>query len=325
MKTPHFWQTKNLLSTALLPFAACYSLGFALDRRFTKKLHAPLPVISVGNVTAGGAGKTPTVIALVEMLRSMGEVPHIITRGYGGSITTTHRVLETDTAAQVGDEALLLARHAPTWVGHARIDSTHAAKQAGATLVIADDALQHHALAHDLCVLVVDLAYGLGNQRQLPSGPLRQTLASAYDGAPTIAIAIGSEDPHQLVPQLRILGEVWRATMQPSGDVSWLKNGPWLAFAGIAHPQKFYATLRDQGADLVHTVDFPDHHPFATRELALLQASANENGWQLITTEKDAVRGLGTIAAQTRTLPIALKFDEPAALLETLRAWRSST
>lgn len=324
MKTPRFWQTKNLLSTALLPLAACYALGFKLDRRFTIKQRAPLPVISVGNVTAGGAGKTPTVIALAEMLRSMGEVPHIITRGYGGTITRTHRVTEGNTSAEVGDEALLLARHAPTWVGRARIDSACAAKEAGATLVIADDALQHHALAHDLSILVIDLTYGLGNQRPIPAGPLRQPLASAYE-APTIAVAIGPEDRHQLVPQLRVLGDVWRATTQPIGDVAWLKNGKWLAFAGIAHPSKFYATLREYGADIAHTVDFPDHHPFTSAEIALLQTSARTNGLQLITTEKDAARGLGAIAGETRTLPIALAFEEPQALMETLRAWRSGT
>lgn len=325
MKTPRFWQTKNAISSALLPLSALYALGFTLDKRLTVKRRAPLPVISIGNITAGGAGKTPTAIAIAQLLRSMNETPHFMTRGYGGTTQQVKQVSVGDNAATVGDEALLLARHAPTWVARNRVDAALAAQQAGATIVVADDALQHHALAHDLSILVVDLATGFGNGRLLPTGPLRQTLASAYGDAPTICVAIGEDDPHQLLPLLRIQGEVVRARVQPVGDISWLRGKRWLAFAGIAYPQKFYATLRTLGADIVQTVDFPDHHDFTPRDIQQLQQRAARADLGLITTEKDAVRGLLAPDSGIHTLPIALQFDEPHAIQAALQSWRSGT
>lgn len=325
MKTPHYWRSKNLLSTMLLPLSAIYKFGFTLDKKLKPAQRAPLPVICIGNVTAGGAGKTPTAIALAQLLRSTGEVPHIISRGYGGRITATHRVSETDNAADVGDEALLLAKAAPTWVGRDRLASTRAAQQAGATLVIADDALQHHALVHDLSILVVDLATGMGNGRLLPAGPLRQTLVSAYGNAPTIAIAIGEEDPHHLLPQLQVLGDVLRARLTPIGDVSWLSAKQWIAFAGIAHPQKFYATLRAHGATLLSTHDFADHHPFTQPELKALAAAATQHNAALITTEKDAVRIPATWGASVTTLPVALQLEETGRLQELLATLHRNT
>ncbi len=322
MKTPHFWRSKNWRSTALLPLTIPYLFGFWFDRATTPKLRAPLPVISIGNVTAGGAGKTPTAIALAHLLRSMNEVPHIISRGYGGRITRTHRVTDADTSVDVGDEALLLAKAAPTWIGAKRIDSVVAAKEAGPTIIIADDALQHHGLAHDLSILVVDLASGFGNGRLLPAGPLRQTLRSAYRNAPTIALAIGSDDPHHLLPQLQVRGELFRARLAPVGDVAWLASKPWLAFAGIAHPQKFYATLTASGARLAATRDFADHHPFSENELRALQQEAEKLGAALITTEKDAARIPATWGLEVATLPVALAIDEIPrlqAILATLR------
>lgn len=322
MKTPHFWRSKNLVSTLLLPVSVLYALGFSLDKKLKPAQHASLPVLCIGNVTAGGAGKTPTTLALAELLRNMGEVPHIISRGYGGRITVTHRVRETDSATDVGDEALLLAKAAPTWVGRDRIASARAAHDAGATLVIADDALQHHALAPDLSILVVDLASGLGNERLLPAGPLRQTLESAYSGAPTLAIAIGEQDPHHLLPRLQTLGDVFRARLAPVGDTAWLGAKPWLAFAGIAYPQKFYDTLRANGATLITTQDFADHHPFSERELRTLADAAQRHGASLITTQKDAARIPASWGLEIATLPVALAIEETPRLQELLTAHR---
>lgn len=321
MKTPHFWRSHNWRSTMLLPFSAAYAFGFWFDRQTTPLQHAPLPVISIGNITAGGAGKTPTAIALAALLQAMGEVPHIISRGYGGRITKTHRVREQDSAADVGDEALLLARAATTWVGQRRISSARAAHEAGATIIIADDALQHHALAHDLSLLVVDLASGFGNGRLLPAGPLRQSLRSAYRHAPTVALAIGAHDPHHLLPQLQARGEVVRAALAPVGDTSWLTGKPWLAFAGIAHPQKFYATLQAHGATLAATRDFADHHPFTDAELQALHAQAEALGAALITTEKDAARIPASLGLSIATLPVALQIENPNQLQAMLQPY----
>lgn len=325
MKTPRFWKQKNILSTLLLPLSALYAAGFALDRYRTPKQRASLPVISVGNITAGGAGKTPTTMALVALLRELGEVPHIVTRGYGGKQHHAHRVVDSDTAEDVGDEAILLARHAPTWVGASRFASAQAAHAAGATLVIADDALQHHALAHDLSILVVDLASGFGNARLLPAGPLRQTLESAYGNAPTVTVAIGENDPHHLMPKLMVHGDVWRADWQPAVPMRWLHEGKWLAFAGIAYPGKFYATLQRFGAAVAETHDFADHHPYTRGELEALAARATQHGARLITTEKDAVRIPAAWGIPIAVVPVTLGFSERDTLKAALANWRSGT
>lgn len=323
MRTPDHWQTVNATSTALLPFSFLYKLGFALEKKFTKKQRAPLPVISVGNITAGGAGKTPTCIALAQLLQQMGEVPHIITRGYGGQKLRAHRVDPTrDSAAKVGDEPLLLAKYAPTWVGAERIASARAAKEAGATILLADDALQHHALHHDLSILVVDLVSGFGNGRLIPAGPLRQTLDSAYEG-PTIAVAIGNDDPRQLIPQLSVHGEVWRGALKPARELGKLATGSWLAFAGIAHPQKFYTTLREAGVNVVETKDFPDHHPYHRDQIDKLTMRATSLGARLVTTEKDAVRVPEEWKVELEKFPVALEFQELDSLKARLAQWRS--
>lgn len=322
MRTPRFWQHRGLFSTLLLPFGALYGLGFFLDSVLTRKHRAPLPVISIGNITAGGAGKTPTAIALAHLLQNLGETPHIVSRGYGGRIAHTHAVDPArDNATDVGDEALLLVRAAPTWIARRRIDAIRAAQHHGATVILADDALQHHSLAHDLSVLVIDLAYGFGNGRLLPAGPLRQSLSSAYGQAETIALLIGEDDPHHLVATF---DAPWRATLTPTGPTEGLREGKWLAFAGIAHPQKFYATLRQHGATLARTRDFPDHHSFREEELLALQNQANDEGLRLITTEKDAMRLPTAMRRVVAILPVALAWADAAGVERYLAQWLAS-
>ena len=321
MRTPGFWRSNHLLSTLLLPASYLYAAGFTLERALTRPQRASVPVVSVGNITAGGAGKTPTAIALLPWLQAMGDTVHFVTRGYGGSIRGPHRVQAEDEAHRVGDEALLLARHAPTWVAASRIAGIAAAQQAGATLVVADDALQHHALRRDLSVLVVDLLTGFGNGRLLPAGPLRQTLASAQRER-TLTVAIGTEDPHGLLPRLEAFGPVYRADWDVADDPARLRAQPWLAFAGIAYPQKFYATLRHHGAELAATRDFPDHYPYRADELAALAREAQAQNARLITTEKDAVRLPAAWRAEVAVLPVTLRFAAPEALCASLRSWR---
>lgn len=309
MKTPAWWRHRTILSTALLPLSYLYRLGYTLDRRFTRARHASLPVIAIGNLTAGGAGKTPTTIALAQLLLAMGEQPHIISRGYGGRPQHAHRIdAATDDAATVGDEALLLARHAPTWVGADRLASCRAAQQAGATVILADDAMQHHALAHDNAIMVVDAAYGLGNARMLPAGPLRAPVSSLAAG--TQLVLIGDGDAPAVFAHL----PCWRGRIIPPGNTDFLRGQRWLAFAGIAHPAKFYATLRACGADLVATMDFPDHYPFTPVTLQQLQQRAQQDGLSLITTEKDAMRLTPAMRARVACLPVALQFEQPEEL-----------
>ena len=314
MKTPKHWQSSTLISTLLAPTSAAYALGSWADRSFTKPSRATLPVISIGNVTAGGAGKTPTTIALVPILRAMGHTPHILTRGYKGAALTAHCVSDSDDWRIVGDEALLLAKAAPTWVGPSRIASANAAAAAGATVLLCDDALQHHALYKDTSLLVIDGAYGIGNGKLLPAGPLRETLASASKRCDA-AIIIG-EDTHQLASQLTI--PTLAATLAPTTDTSFLASNRWLAFAGIGRPEKFFSTLREYGAELAATYSFADHHTYSTRDIASLVAKAQSLHAKLITTEKDAVKLPLSGATAITTLPVGLTFTHPENLAKIL-------
>lgn len=314
MRTPKHWAQRGLCSTLLAPLAALYGIGARLDRRFTTPQRAPLPVISIGNATAGGAGKTPTAIALAALLAQLGYAPHLITRGYGSHGTGVRRALPQGDWRDVGDEALLLAEAAPTWVSADRIEAARSAHAAGAGLVIADDALQHHKLAKDLSLLVIDGAFGIGNGHLLPAGPLREPFTAAM--ARSDAIILIGENTHQLVFDK----PVFRATLEPQGDLSWLAGQAFLAFAGMGRPAKFYRILEQLGARLVETVDFPDHHPYREDELAALCTRAQALQATPITTAKDAVKFPASYRDKIRTLPVALRFSDQPALEKWLQS-----
>lgn len=312
MKTPAFWQSNTPISQLLAPLAWLYGIGARVDRLCHTPQRAPVPVISIGNATAGGTGKTPTAMALVPLLNTLGFTPHILTRGYSGSSTlAAHRVEPaTDDWHQVGDEALLLARAAPTWVGRDRLTSAQAASNAGATVVICDDAHQHHRLHKDISLLVVDGPAGIGNARLLPAGPLREPWAEAL--ARSHAVILIGEDMHHCTRDLPI--PVFRASLQPATDTAFLTRHPWMAFAGIGRPEKFFETLREYGATLAATHCFPDHHRYRTREITALLETARAQNTPLITTEKDAVKLPPELRDAVQTLPIRLVLEDTMAL-----------
>jgi tetraacyldisaccharide 4'-kinase len=306
MKTPGFWQNGNGISTLLTPLSWLYAIGVWLDRRFTRPQKAPLTVILIGNVTAGGAGKTPTALALAPMLQAMGFVPHFATRGYGAAqIPTAHRVTDQDDYKEVGDEALLLARVAPTWVGRDRLASANAAASAGAAVLICDDGLQHHRLHKDLSLLVIDGPYGMGNGRLLPAGPLREPFTAAL--ARCDAVVMIGADAQQLFS--RMDKPIFRAEFVPLVDVTALQQSRWLAFAGTGRPEKFFTSLRDLGITLVGSKAFADHHPYSEADMAALFEEAQRLSAQLITTEKDMVRIPSHLRDQITVLPVTLRFE----------------
>ncbi len=314
MRTPGFWQRRGLVSTLLQPLAALYAKGAHYDRTHTSAKRAPLPIIGIGNVTAGGAGKTPTAIALAEMLRGMGQTPHLITRGYGSTGDGVRSATPDSDWKMVGDEAMLLAHAAPTWVARDRYEAACRAHQAGATLAIADDALQHHRLARDLSLLVIDGGYGLGNGRLLPAGPLRETLPTAL--ARTDAVILIGQNRHQL----QFDKPVFEATLQPTGDTTWLHGQRVLAFAGLARPEKFYATLESLGAELVGRYNFPDHHAYSDRELDTLCYAAEKADAIPVATAKDAVKFPPAFRERIRVLPVALQFSDAASFQNWLQS-----
>jgi tetraacyldisaccharide 4'-kinase len=301
MRAPEFWRRNGWAATALGPLGLLYDLAGRWRRRATP-WRAPVPVICIGNLVVGGAGKTPVVLALAKSLKQRGIAVHLLTRGYGGSSAGP---LLVDPARHdfrsVGDEALLLAEAAPTWVARDRAEGARAAVAAGARLILMDDGLQNPSLHQDLKLIVVDGGYGFGNGRVLPAGPLREDLERGLARVHA-AILIGEN-----TAGAEFAGQpVAKARLVPREGFS----GRALAFAGIGRPEKFFDTLAALGAELVETVSFPDHHPYREGEIAALLQRAAAADAIAITTAKDRVR-----------LPLALR--DAVAVLRVDLGWAS--
>jgi tetraacyldisaccharide 4'-kinase len=303
---PAFWSHDGLLARALSPLS---TIGSTLTaHRVAKKgWQAPIPVVCCGNVTIGGAGKTTLVLDLANRLS--GKTPHILLRGYGGSARGTHRVQPHDSASLVGDEALLLAQVAPTWVGADRAASAKAAVQAGAKILLMDDGLQNPTLAKTVSLLVIDGRTGFGNARVLPAGPLREPIAAAASRCHA-AVLIGQDDTNALArlpPSLPVL----RADLVQDSAITALAGRTIVAFAGIALPEKFFPPLRDAGAVLLAAHPFPDHHPYTARDLDALAREAQERDAILVTTPKDAARLPSAFRTQVTVIGVHLAWRDP--------------
>jgi tetraacyldisaccharide 4'-kinase len=329
VKAPSFWWREPGLASALLsPVSAIW--GLVAGRRMARDTErCAVPVICVGNVTVGGSGKTPTSLKLASILAADGRCPAFLTRGYGGSLTGPVLVDPArHTSAEVGDEALLLARAAPTIVARDRPAGAALAAETGADVIVMDDGLQNPSLAKDVSIAVFDGAVGLGNGRVLPAGPLRAPLAMQWPRIDAVLI-VGTGRPGDAVAaEAAARGlPVLRAHLEPAANAAdALAGRRVLAFAGIGRPEKFFETCRALGAELVVTRAFPDHHPYEVREMSVLLDEAEAKALVPVTTEKDAVRlerlrGLEPRLGLVRLVPIEMVFeDEPAlrALLGSL-------
>jgi tetraacyldisaccharide 4'-kinase len=290
MRTPEFWhETPGLVAGLLTPIGVALDAAGRLRRAIARPYRAPVPVVCVGNLVAGGSGKTPVVLALATFLRTRNVVAHIIMRGYGGRLIGPVRVDPTlHDAAAVGDEALLAATCAPSWVARDRAAGVRAVVAAGAEAILLDDGFQNPNVTKDISLVVVDAAYGFGNRRLIPAGPLRERVDAGLARADGIVlIDDGGEEPAAwLAPAGRtILG----ASLEPvNGDR--FAGTRVVAFAGIGRPAKFFRSLHRLGAEIDSEHLFPDHHRFTDREIAELRRRADEAEATLVTTAKDFAR-----------------------------------
>ena len=331
MREPRFWQQSrngsvSLMPRMLAPVAYLWGTAGRIKRYFANTERAAVPIICIGNLTAGGTGKTPVALTIAERLLKSGEAVHFLTRGYGGSEHGPLQVDRTrDTAAHVGDEPLLLAALAPTWVSVDRAEGAAAAARAGATVIIMDDGFQNPSLQKDFSLLVVDAQAGVGNGRLIPAGPMRERMADALKRTNAVLIVGRGHAADGLAARASNSGlPVLRGILR-SMDAPDLDNVPVLAYSGIGRPAKFHATLRELHADIVGIENFSDHHNFTEGDARKLLIRAQDLKARLITTEKDYVRLLGAKEGSARerlreasqTVPIRALVDN-LPLLETL-------
>jgi len=316
MREPGFWHGPASLNAHLLkPLAALYG-AVAAQRLRRRGLHAGIPVLCVGNYHVGGAGKTPTVLALAKLLHELGETPVVLSRGYGGKLRGPVRVDPVrHRDSEVGDEPLMLAGRLPVVVSRKRADGVPLARAQGATVILMDDGFQSPAVVKDASLIVIDSMRGIGNGQVFPAGPLRAPLrpqlartdALIVVGNGSAAAAVSAEIAAQGKPVLS-------AHLKPDeAVVAQLRGKRVLAFAGIGDPTRFFNTLRASGVKLAGQRAFADHHPYSQAEIESLIAEAGRDGLTLVTTEKDLAR-LRNWSQHIVPFPVTLEFDDPALL-----------
>ena len=312
MRTPEFWDAPPGLAAGLLaPLGAIWNGAGALRRTVIRPSRAPVPVLCVGNLVAGGSGKTPVVLSLVKFIAGSGCSVHAVTRGYGGRLAGPARVdpMRHDAVA-VGDEALLLAQRGPCWVARDRAAGCREAAASGAEIVVLDDGFQNPGIAKDLSLVVIDAEYGFGNGCLIPAGPLREPVRTGLARAHAIVL-IGDGEPPEAVRMAE--RPVLRAGFVPV-DAARFRGVRVAAFAGIGRPAKFFASLRRVGAEIVMARPFPDHHRFSSAELMRLRRDAERAGALLVTTAKDWVRLPVAARVGIETFDIELCWHDPALL-----------
>lgn len=324
MRDPSFWwRPAGIVSALLAPIAIPYG-ALARSRMAQAGSAAGVPVICIGNPTIGGAGKTPTALAVAKLLRLAGRHPFFLSRGYGGDFPGPVRVdSRIHRARQVGDEALLLARVAPTIVAHDRVAGANAARVSGADVIVMDDGFQNPSLKKNLSILVIDGRRGIGNGRVFPAGPLRAPFADQLSRAQAVLVIGDLSGAETVVSAAKSKNlPLFHGRLVPDQkSLAALESLKVLAFAGIGNPEKFFATLAEAQIDVQARQPFPDHYQYQPADAAALLARAEREGLSLVTTEKDAARLIGEPGMEDLTkaawsLPVTLVVEQERAFAD---------
>ncbi len=313
MRPPDFWhQRQSLLARGLVPVSWLWRLGALGRRLWVHPARVSVPVICVGNLTIGGAGKTPVVLHLAACLQAQARRPHLIGHGYGGRLPGPERVdPKRHQVTDVGDEALLLAETAPTWIGHNRQSSAAAAVAAGADVLVLDDGYQDPGLRKDLSLVVVDGGFGFGNGRVVPAGPLREPLASGLRRADAVVV-LGPDRAgvvDSIGPDIPVLHADWVFL-----ERAVLSGHRVRAFCGIGLPDKFRASLQEMGCRIEEMQIFADHHPYRPGDIEPLLERARRSKSLVVTTQKDAVRVPTDLRANIVVSRVAVRWRHPDRL-----------
>ena len=322
MREPGFWYRPPSWSSRLLwPVGAVYGAVAGL-RMQREGFDAGIPVLCIGNYHVGGAGKTPLVLALAGMLRELGEVPVVLSRGYGGRLRGPVKVDPIKhTAEDIGDEPLMLARRIPVVVARDRVSGVALARSLAASVILMDDGFQNPAIAKDASLIVIDGDRGLGNGCVIPAGPLRAPLPEQLARTDSLIVIGDGAAAATVAADIAARGRpVLSAHLRPDdASVAELRGKRVLAFAGIGDPTRFFRTLRASGIDVASVRAFADHHPYSQNEIEALLTEADRDALTLVTTEKDLARlrraeGLPAFAKAIVPFAVTLEFGETAAL-----------
>lgn len=313
MKTPKHWQDKNLLARVLYPLGCLYAFGTWARIKLKKPNKVDIPVICIGNLTAGGSGKTPTAVSIARILKQAGKNPFFVSRGYGGKLFDVLVDPKKHSPHEVGDEPLLLAREAPVVVNYKRYDAACKAIGNGADVIIMDDGFQNPALYKDKSFLVIDGNVGMGNLMPIPAGPMREFLHDGLKRAQ--AVILLGEDKTNILPKLGNLPVFKGNVVEVKPETS---NKVVMAFAGIGRPQKFYQSLEKCGLNPIKTIDFPDHHFYTRSELQSIIDEASKLGADIYTTAKDMVKIPYDLREKFKVLEIEVKWKNEELLKDFL-------
>ncbi len=318
LKAPKFWYLKrdSLLSNSLYPFSLLFRLGTKVRNFASRERKTNLPIICVGNIVIGGAGKTPVALKIGNMLQKAGYNPHFVSKGYGGLEKNNTLVKDWHSPTSVGDEPLLLSEIAPTWIGLDRNKSFKLAGENGADCIVMDDGFQNPTLQKDFSIVVINAEQGFGNKRVIPSGPLRESINRGLSRT-NLVITIGniSDAVRNKIPKHIPLIS---ADFKIKEDDWMLKGQRITAFAGIAYPEKFFNSLKLVKANIVDKISYSDHHIYSENDLLYLAEIANKNKSILATTKKDMVRIPKSFRSLVKTIDGYIQLDDEKLLLEIL-------